>query len=57
MATTKKAERGAKPKRAGMLVEDANAAVRTDEDGSQTIRKVADRAAEAARQGVDESSI
>lgn len=44
-----------KPK--GLLVEDRNAAVRTDESGEQRIVKVPDRKEEAARQGVDESQI
>ncbi len=55
MATSKKIE-SKKPRR-GMLVEDAEAAVRTDADGAQTVRKVADRKAEAERQGVSESKI
>lgn len=56
MPASKKTEQR-KPKRAGMLVEDRNAAVRTDADGVQTVHKVADRKAEAERQGVDEAAI
>jgi hypothetical protein len=41
----------------GLLVEDRNAVVRTDDEGVQTINKVPDRKAEAERQGVDESTI
>lgn len=52
--TDKKTKKQTRP---GMLVEDQNAAVRTDADGRQTVAKVADRAAEAERQGVDESKI
>jgi hypothetical protein len=43
--------------RPGLLVEDRNAAVRTNSDGQQTVVKVPSRAEEAARQGVDESRI
>lgn len=43
--------------RPGLLVEDRNAAVRTADDGVQTIAKVPDRAVEAVRQGVEESKI
>ena len=50
-------EKREKAARAGLMVEDANAAVRTDNDGAQRIVKVPSRAAEADRQGVDESSI
>ena len=49
-----------KPKkqaRPGMLVEDRNVAVRTNDDGSQALVKVPSRADEAKRQGVQESSI
>jgi len=46
----------AKP-RPGLLVEDRNAAVRTEPDGRQTIVKVPSRPAEADRQGVSESKI
>jgi len=46
-----------RPKTPGMLVEDRNAAVRTDDEGRQTIHKVPDRRDEADRQGVDESQI
>lgn len=43
--------------RPGLLVEDRNSAVRTSADGAQTVVKTADRAAEAARQGVAESQV
>ena len=44
-------------KKPGLLVEDRNSAVRTADDGSQTIVKVPSRAVEAERQGVNESAI
>ncbi len=43
--------------RPGLLVEDRNAAVRTDDEGQQHIVKVPSRAEEAERQGVSESTI
>ncbi len=43
--------------RPGLMVEDHNAVVETDEAGRQAVRKVPDRAAEAERKGVSESKI
>ena len=41
----------------GLLIEDRNAVVRTDDNGAQTIAKVPSRSEEAKRKGVSESSI
>ena len=43
--------------RPGILVEDRNAAVRTNADGTQSVVKVPSRPVEAQRQGVDEAKI
>ena len=54
METEQEIKKRAKP---GMMVEDANAVVDTAEGGQQTVRKVADRPAEAERQGKDECAL
>lgn len=48
---------GTRKARPGLLVEDRNAAVRTNADGAQAIVKVPSRAEEAERQGVSESQV